>query len=396
VPYLTPQDIPEDDDCRPLFIPASSEWLAFFGGALTELTKTWNWEAFGAVSVEDTVDKMAEIINTWYTESCTACETPGGYRIIRIGNDGQLEQLNDDGEWEPATDEYYIPPPEAREEGTEEEQICLAAKNAVNSLETLYTSLSDSFSSELTAAQALVDFAAIAVSFIGFEFAPITFGIAALAFAAFEFLYTALSYLTADLWDDDFSRQIECFLINCASNDAGVVTFDWDCFNNQLASLANDYGLTETQIRLYLQVAYMLQFIGGAAGLNLAGATTEIESGTCVCGCEVQLRIPPDLEGEYGTLEFLGGRTWRGTATLFEGAYRLLIEVDTDLFPDECWHYLDDVFSGSSTYEEWRECDCTSVGFGMPGAGHNMCRIYLANEAPSPFTWTFDAYCQDD
>jgi len=140
----------------------------------------------------------------------------------------------------------------------------------------------------------------------------------------------------------------------------------------------------------------MLQFIGGAAGLNLAGATTEIESGTCVCGCEMVMRIPPDLEGDYGTIEFVGGRTWIGTATLFEGAYRLLIEADPDLSPTTCWHYGANSFSGTTTYEEWRECDCTSVGFGVPGEGHNLCRYYQANESPTPFTWTFDAYCETD
>jgi len=66
MPWLTPPEIPEDGVCRPLFIPLSPEWLAFFGGALTELTQKYNWEAFGAVSIEDTVAKMQEIVDAWY------------------------------------------------------------------------------------------------------------------------------------------------------------------------------------------------------------------------------------------------------------------------------------------------------------------------------------------
>jgi len=70
MPYLTPQDLPEGDDCRPLSIPASTEWLALFGGALTELTKKYNWQDSGGLTVDETVEKMTEIIDAWYTESC--------------------------------------------------------------------------------------------------------------------------------------------------------------------------------------------------------------------------------------------------------------------------------------------------------------------------------------
>src|SRR5262245_18703031 len=114
MPYLTPQELPETDDCRSLSIPANSEWLALFGGALTEFTKEWNWEYSGGLTIEETVQKMNEIINNWYANPCAACTTPGGYRVIRIGANGHLEQLDESGDWTPTTDDYYIPPPEAR------------------------------------------------------------------------------------------------------------------------------------------------------------------------------------------------------------------------------------------------------------------------------------------
>jgi len=285
VPFLTPQDLPEGDVCRPLSIPASSEWLALFGGVLTELTKSYNWEYSGGLTVEETLAVMNERINDWYFTACTNCTTPGGYRVIRIGAGGHLEQLNESGDWEDATDEYHIPPPEERTEGTEADQVCLAAKNAVNVLAQLYENLSESFAEELSSDEALVAFIAAAVAIVGFEFAPITWGIAALGFVFFEALFKALEFITADLWTEDFTSQLTCTLQNCAINTDGVVTFDWDCFNDAMNEQANDFGLTDTQLRLYIQVGYILYFIGGGDALNLAGRTTEITNDDCsFCG----------------------------------------------------------------------------------------------------------------
>lgn len=282
MPYLTPPDLPEGDDCRPLFIPASTDWLALFGGALTELTKAYNWEDSGGLSIDDTLAKMNDIINQWYAEVCsTACELPGGYRVIRVNADGHLEQIGDDGEWTPTTDDYEIPPPEAREGGTEDDQKCLAAKNAANVLEALYESLSDSWASELSTDEAILAFIAVLVAQVGFAFAPIVWAIVIPLLAFFALVYEALAYLTADLWDEDFTQKLECMLLNCASDDAGVVTFDYQCVQDHLYALATEDGFNELQTRLNLQLAYILQFIGGIDALNLAGATTAITDDDC-------------------------------------------------------------------------------------------------------------------
>jgi len=281
MPYLTPAELPEDDACRPLFIPDNTEWLALFGGALTELTKTWNWEDSGGLTVDETVSKMMEIINDWYSETCVDCETPGGYRIIRIGTDGHLEEIGDDGEWTPTTGDYVIPSPDAREGGSPDDQICLAAKNAVNVLQLLYENWTTSWDEELSLDEAITAAIEFIVTALGFAFAPIAWAIAAFLLPVFIAFYAAMEYLTADLWDENFSKQITCFLQDCATNTDGVVTFDWDCVVNHLNSLADSFELTETQIRLYLQVMYLLYFIGGVDGLNLAAATTEITNDDC-------------------------------------------------------------------------------------------------------------------
>lgn len=285
MPYLTPEELPEDDLCRPLSIPHSSEWLAIVSGALTELTKSYNWQQEGAVTVAEAVERMQLMVDSYYASFCNDCTTPGGYRIIRINPDGELEELSPDGDWQEPTGEYVIPPPEAREGGTSADQICLAAKNAVNVLHQLYESLSDSWNGDLDENEAVTAFILALIGLVGFAFAPITAGIVAFMTAVFTALYASLEYIIADLWDDSVDDQFTCFLINCANNDAGVVTFDYSCFINQLNAQQNDFSLTFDQQRLYAQVMYILYFIGGVDGLNLAGSTNEITDDECeTCG----------------------------------------------------------------------------------------------------------------
>jgi len=390
MPYLTPDELPEETACRSLSIPANVDWLAIVSGALTELTKTYNWQQRGAVTVDEAVEAMTAMIDAYYS-GCDYCTTPGGYRVIRINQSGQLEQLNTDGEWEPATDEYYIPPPAAREGGSPEDQMCLAAKNAENALHELYSNISESFDEELTEAAALVSLATFAVGLIGFEFAPITFGIAAIIFGAWSLLYSAVSYLTADLWDENFTDQITCFLLTCASNTDGVITFDWECFNNQLYTLADDFGLTEIQIRLYLQVAYMLQFIGGGAGLDLAGGTTAISDDDCDM-CDQTWCYTFDFEASNGGFVSnpRDGSGWGATYVSSTGwqagaAFAISLALPT----------------GGIIHQIVVECDNGTVGFGhyfessFPNAdGSDTINNFNSDcgvGAPGGLTWTLSS-----
>jgi len=389
VPYLTPQELPESDKCRSLLIPADSEWLALFGGALTELTKSYNWEDSGGLSIQDTVDLMTEIVNNWYESICAACETPGGYRVIRINSTGHIEQLDENGDWVPATDDYYIPPPEAREGGTIDDQICLAAKNAVNVLHTLYESLADSWNGDLDDAEAVLALIGVEAGILGFAIAPIVWGIYAFFLPIFAILFAGLEYLIADLWDEDFTDQITCFLVDCATDTDGVVTFDWECFMDKLNSLTNTFDLTETQLRLYLQIAYLLNVIGGVDALNLAGRTTAITDDDCPCECVPELEI----FNSWGTLTYLGDSRWFAESSLEEGVHRLAIRLVT--YPDECWRYVDSDFTGTETYSEHTDCgDCGDIFTGFPADGTNICTIYLANETPVGFSWEFTALCE--
>lgn len=315
MPWLTPDSIPEDDTCRPLSIPADTDWLALVSGALTELTKSWNWEKSGTLTVAETVAKMQEIVDGYYETPCASCTLPEGGKVIRIGEGGKLQELDGDGNWVDATGDYSIPPPDARTGGTEPDQNCLAAKNATNTLHELYDNLSSSWTSHLSEAEALTTFTLGAIALVGFEFAPITASIVAFFAVAFTALYEALAYLGADLWDDAVEKQIVCFLLACAANDAGVVTFDWDCFLGKLNSLTNDFLLSETQLRLYLQISYLLYFIGGAGGLNLAGGTTAITDDDC-SDCDHVWRGYIDISVDEWTYVPVDDPDWG-----FEGVY---------------------------------------------------------------------------
>lgn len=281
MPYLTPDSIPEDDNCRPLLIPASSDWLAIVSGALTELIKTYNWEQVGAVTVAEAVARMQAMIDSYYDgcEPCEACTLPGGYPVLRLNPDtGNVEELNSDGEWVEPFGDYSLPDIPAREVG---DPICLAATNGANVLKQLYESLSDSFNSELSAAAAYIAMADFLVTVTAVAVGLITLGIGLFVIAAFGAIYAAVEFIAADVWDETFTEALICVLIDCATNTDGVVTFDYNCVNKALYNRINLFDLSETQLRLWGQVAFIIQSIGGSDGLNQAGAATAITEADC-------------------------------------------------------------------------------------------------------------------
>jgi len=297
VPYLTPDSIPEDDDCRPLLIPASSDWLAIVSGALTELVKTWNWQQEGAVTVDEAVAAMQVMVSAYY-DGCQPCTQFDGARIIRLNEDGHVEELDGNGDYVPASGDYYVPPPAAREGGTADDQICLAAANCENILHELYNQLADYFASELSAAEAITALIEWLIITLGAEFAPITYALALFLLPIFTLVYSSLSFITADLWDSNFTERFKCLLVGCATNVDGVVTFDYQCVTSALYSQAITPLIDETKLRLWAQISYILQFVGGADALNTAGATTGITEADC-SDCSVW------------------GHRWTGTALSF-------------------------------------------------------------------------------
>jgi len=313
MPYLTPDSIPEDGNCRPLFIPASTDWLAIVSGALTELIKPYNWEQAGAVTVEEAIEAMQAMIDLYYAGCVSGdCVLPDDVPIFRLGEDGHIEQLVG-GEWVPPEGDWAIPPTDERTEPTAEERRCLAAANAVNALKILYESLSDSLGSALDAVEAIAALTATIVGGIGLLLGLISGGLIQLAGVAFGWVYNAVEFITADLWDELFTHKLECIFYNCSSDDSGVVHFDFDCINTQLQSQTDLLDPTLTDVRLYGQIAYIMSWLGTEA-IDAAGATTAISEAECD-SCELHLDlIPSTVDPAPDTIiEHIDEYTWRIT-----------------------------------------------------------------------------------
>jgi len=155
--YLTPPDTPEGVTCRVLRMPDSKEWLGVFNAALLTLTQGWQWEQVNNtdLTIEQALEKVAEILDQfWASSDCDVCTLPSGQPIIRIGDGGAVEQLTPAG-WETPTGDYAPPPVPERTGGTPQDQMCLAAANATNTLKILYETISDAWNGGLTNAETL-------------------------------------------------------------------------------------------------------------------------------------------------------------------------------------------------------------------------------------------------
>lgn len=70
MPFLTPDTTPAATVCRRLFIPDSPEWLALVNGALGELIKLQNWEAFGAVTPLEAAARAQQMVLEYLESGC--------------------------------------------------------------------------------------------------------------------------------------------------------------------------------------------------------------------------------------------------------------------------------------------------------------------------------------
>lgn len=59
--YLTPDTIPDETVCYSIRLPNEPYLIAAFMGAVSELFKVWNWEAFGEMTPQETADAMLPV-----------------------------------------------------------------------------------------------------------------------------------------------------------------------------------------------------------------------------------------------------------------------------------------------------------------------------------------------
>lgn len=323
MPYLTPDEIPEDDYCRPLSIPYSTAWLAIVSGALTELTKSWNWQQDGTVTVDEAVDRMNAMIADYYADVCSVCEQPDGEPWVGLDELGSWRML-ENGDWGEPTGDYAIPPQTARTETTAEERRCLAAKNAVNVLSDLYEEVSDAAESGLTSAEYLIDFALLIGLAIAGPIGLLAKAAIAIAVFAYKEFFNFSDFLTEDFWTSDFTEKMECILFDNSTDSAGVVSFDFEAIYAEIFN-TQTFDLTTSQLRLAGQVQYLMRIIG-VEGLNLAGETTAITDDNCdFCSpwcCEV------DLTGAIPSWLNISGSHWQhdsdGITSVQDGSHQFL------------------------------------------------------------------------
>jgi len=277
--FPTPNEAADEASYLLLYFQ-DKEWAQYALGALKVLQFGYNWYKSGDLDPDEAADLFKDILND-APYNLKTCSNPAGGKIIRVAPSGHVEQLGDTNEWEDPTGDYAIPPVPPRTDGTPPDQNCLAAKNAAHVLELLYENVSDSFAEGLNAAEAGVALIASISLLVGVEFAPITFAIVSVSAAIFGAFYSIMEFVTADLWDENFTGTLVCILRSCLTNDDGVITFDWDCFNAKLAAQVEFTSLTFDQLRLFGQIQYLLFMVGGVDALNLAGATTAITDDDC-------------------------------------------------------------------------------------------------------------------
>lgn len=329
--FPTPNSTPDETIRRVFIVPNSEEWLGLLEGAAQVLLDEWRYYDWGALTPAEAAAAFNTIVVDSYTNGCPAT-LPGGGRIMRLNpSTGHLEELGDDETWVEPSGDYSVPPITPRE-GEPDDIRCLAAANAANVLELLYESITDSIAGELEAAEAYAALVTAFIAAVGWEFAPIAFAIAAFFLAVFAVVYEIIKIIGADLWDGTFTDTLKCALYGCASDEGeGVVTFEWQCVQNALA--AGTDALNFDQLRLFNQLNFIIQVIGGADGLNQAGATTAITEADCseCAGSPPELQIQVVDGTPYGQdLIMIDVGVWQCTSHDFsdENHWVLLETVD--------------------------------------------------------------------
>lgn len=276
--FPTPNTPTGGEDYLLFYVPDNPAYSQLVLGALKALTAAYNWYRSGDLNEGEAAEALRLIIEQAPYNKLPSCSLPTGEPVQRIDPEtGNIQIVDDEGNW---IDDPSLPPTPERPAGTPEEQRCLAAANAAKALEVLYETISDSFAGGLSVAEAITAFVAAVGTAIALEFYPPAAALIAIGGVIFEIIYQVVEFITADLWTEDFTNALQCYLYACASVDDNVVTFNFQCLINRLAEQTNAFDLTAEQLRLFGQLNYLLNFIG-AQGLNYAGSGTGTTSADC-------------------------------------------------------------------------------------------------------------------
>jgi len=306
--FPTPDDMPSDGGYVVFRIPKDNQYAGLILGAAQVLGYAYNWYESGDLTPDEAAEKFRVIVTQAPYEMC-GCVYPNGKRILRLNEDGHVEQLTD-GEWTEPTDEYAIPPTPARTELTCDERRCLAAANATNVLKTLYEEVSDAIALGADNAEALAVLIGGAIIIIGGWLGLVLAALIVPLVAAFVAFVELAAKLGDDVWGEDFTDKLQCYLFECASCDGDVVHFNFQCVREKMATYVDVFDINFfTNLQLFGQVDFILNTIG-IEGLDAAGATTAIETADCSDCEEIKCRMYDFRIDQYGfAIQSLGNWT---------------------------------------------------------------------------------------
>lgn len=335
-------DVYEEADtlCRPLFVPLP--FIHIVGGALSELTRLWNWEQVGSMTPETATEIMSAMLKQWYEEDCVTCcplrinPQTGGLQFSE--DDGETWQDVDYGPNVPGPDDITFPDPAPQPEGTDEEQRCVGARNAALVLQATYQETVQVFvegvgSAVLGLLQVLSRIVDLLLGGRG-------------AVSALVDVATGIIAADADFVPDGFPdadlEAIQNLLYCFASVADDVVTFDY------AAVIAAMEG--EGAVEPFPGLIVLLQLFLGADGLNAAGgvpAVTEADCSAADCvECEsyadgfdaglgpltaLNTTFPALVWQTGGAWQSSGGRTSAGCVTGTTGGSKRNISLVVDL-----------------------------------------------------------------
>lgn len=266
--------------------------------------------------------------------------------------------------YNPVTEEWEnppLPPVAARGEANTEDRLCLASANAAEVIQMAYEEIRDRYSNGAS----VFVIAALAIALLGFIFVfpPVLI----LVIEAVGLMIAYGGFAAAVLNEDD-KNEIICILLENATDNAGVVTFDFSSVVSQMQS--HNY--------LPVKIAGVMLPILGEDGLNRAGTTTSVTTFDCdVCSdlCPIWLFPEPMPSWEFFNQAF----GWQQDTN---GAY-----IYTNYGNNE--H-----FSGGMDMPVTVPAGCTITGAkftitnGIPGGGYNHIEFWVGTNRTNGLTGT--------
>lgn len=303
--WILPTEIDPERVCIKLFVPNDPAHLAAFWGALWNLTYWNQWQ-------RDPLKQGTQVAAVWkdvWFDARAINDGLEGCEIVPFDvrqNEETpciLEKTEDGDTWTPFADlrlcppsialidgvAYYVDPvtgaytplsdappatppaprPIPPREGSEDDNRCLTAANAVNVLLTLHQSVAAAYNPAI----ALLMLASVVVGAVA---TVLSYGLGVFVVVAYmDALLAVASALTFSAFSTEVQDELRCILYCAASdNGSGVVTFDFAQVESELDA--------RTDIDIWTAIDVYVSIIG-ESGLNQAGATTAITDAECDC-----------------------------------------------------------------------------------------------------------------